>query len=101
MTTIAFTDSTFEVDADIVADGLGITVRLLQDQMRSGKITTLSERGVDNDAGRHRLTFFSEHRRFRLVIDERGTILQRSTLDFGDAPLPASARKPGGWGVHS
>ncbi|WP_166306128.1 MULTISPECIES: DUF6522 family protein [unclassified Bradyrhizobium] len=96
MTGIAFADGTFEVDANVVAEGLGIGVPLLQAEMRSGKITTLSERGVDADAGRHRLTFFSEHRRLRLVIDERGTIIQRSTLDFGDAPLPASARKPGG-----
>jgi hypothetical protein len=96
MTGIAFADGTFEVDANVVAEGLGIGVPLLQAEMRSGKITTLSERGVDADAGRHRLTFFSEHRRLRLVIDERGTIIPRSTLDFGDAPLPASARKPGG-----
>ncbi|QIG93224.1 MULTISPECIES: DUF6522 family protein [unclassified Bradyrhizobium] len=96
MTGIAFADGTFEVDANVVAEGLGIAVPLLQAKMQSGKITTLSERGVDADAGRHRLTFFSEHRRLRLVIDERGTIVQRSTLDFGDAPLPASARKPGG-----
>ncbi|UGY15891.1 DUF6522 family protein [Bradyrhizobium septentrionale] len=96
MTGIVFADGTFEVDANVVAEGLGIAVPLLQAEMRSGKITTLSERGVDADAGRHRLTFFLEHRRFRLVIDERGTIVQRSTLDFGDAPLPASARKPGG-----
>ena len=63
--------------------------------MRAGKITSLSERGTDADLGRHRLTFFSEHRRFRLVVDDSGTILQRSALDFGDAPLPKSVRKPG------
>ncbi|MFB9266446.1 DUF6522 family protein [Bradyrhizobium erythrophlei] len=96
MTGIEITDGTFEVDADVVAEGLGIAVPLLQAQLRSGKITTLSERGVDADQGRHRLTFFSEHRRFRLVIDASGAIIQRSTLDFGDTPLPPSARKPGG-----
>ncbi len=95
MTAIEFADGTFEVDAEIVAAGLGIAVPLLQAQLRSGKITTRSERGVDADQGRHRLTFFSEHRRFRLVIDADGAIIQRSTLDFGDAPLPPSARKPG------
>jgi Family of unknown function (DUF6522) len=58
-------------------------------------ITSLCERGIDADRGRHRLTFFSEHRRFRLVVDDRGTIVRRSTLDFGDSPLPASVRKPG------
>ncbi|MBR0696305.1 DUF6522 family protein [Bradyrhizobium lablabi] len=96
MTRIAFGDGAFEVDASVVAEGLGIAVPLLQAQLRSGKITTLSERGIDADRGRHRLTFFSEHRRFRLVIDERGMIIQRSTLDFGRSPLPMSAHRPGG-----
>ena len=59
--------------------------------MRAGKITSRSERGVDADIGRYRLTFFSEHRRFRVVVDEAGAILQRSTLNFGDLPLPKVA----------
>ncbi|KWV46521.1 hypothetical protein AS156_01670 [Bradyrhizobium macuxiense] len=96
MTTIAFADGAFEVDAAIVAEGLGIAVPLLQAGMRAGRITTLSERGIDADQGRHRLTFFSESRRLRLVIDEHGTIIQRSTLDFGGAPVPHSAHRPGG-----
>ena len=70
--------------------------RCSEKQMRAGKITSQSERGVDDDIGRYRLTFFSEHRRFRVVVDEGGAILQRSTLNFGDSPLPKSLRKPGG-----
>ena len=96
MSTIAFANGAFEVDASVVAEGLGLALADLKAGMRAGKITTLAERGTDADFGRHRLTFFSEHRRLRLVIDERGTILQRSTLDFGDAPLPASTHRPGG-----
>lgn len=96
MTAIKFEDGAFEVDAAVVADGLGIALPLLKQQMQAGKITTLSERGIDADNGRHRLTFFSEHRRLRLIVDGRGRIIQRMTLDFGDAPLPASARTPGG-----
>src|SRR5262245_23215281 len=67
---------------------------LVQGRMREGKITVLSERGVEEDAGRYRLTFFYENRRFRLVVDEEGNAVQRSTVDFGDQPLPASMRKP-------
>jgi hypothetical protein len=95
MTRIAIADGSFEIDADIIAEGLGIAVALLKAGMRDGRITTLSERGVEADHGRHRLTFFSEHRRFRIVIDDDGTIIQRSTLDFGDAPVPRSAHRPG------
>jgi hypothetical protein len=96
MKPIEFEDGAVQIDASVVAEGLGITLPLLRRQMQAGKITGLSERGIDADRGRHRLTFFSEHRRFRLVVDEGGAIVRRSTLDFGNLPLPKSARKPGG-----
>jgi hypothetical protein len=96
MKTIEFEDGAVQVDASVVAEGLGIALPLFRQQMQAGRITSLSERGIDADLGRHRLTFFSEHRRFRLVVDESGAIIQRSALDFGDSPLPHSARKPGG-----
>ena len=93
---IEFADGTVEIDASIVAEGLGIALSRLKEGMRKGTITSVSERGVDADQGRHRLTFFSEHRRFRVVVDASGTIIQRSAVDFGDATLPKSVRKPGG-----
>jgi len=96
MKPVEFENGTVAIDACVIAEGLGIALPLLRKQMRAGKITSLSERGIDNDGGRHRLTFFSEHRRFRVVVDESGAIIQRSTLNFGDAPLPKSARRPGG-----
>ncbi len=96
MRLVEFEDNDIQVDASVIAEGLGMTPSLLQEAMRAGRITTISERGVDADRGRHRLTFLSENRRFRLVVDDDGVILQRSTLDFGEASLPPSARKPGG-----
>ncbi|MGZ5234354.1 MAG: DUF6522 family protein [Burkholderiales bacterium] len=33
------------------------------------------------------MTFFHENRRFRLVIDEEGNAIQRSTVDFDDHQL--------------
>jgi len=96
MKEIEFADGAVEIDASIVAEGLGIALPRLKEGMRNGTITSLSERGVDADLGRHRLTFFSEHRRFRVVVDASGAILQRSAVDFGDSSLPKSVRKPGG-----
>ena len=96
MKPIEFENGTVQIDAAIVAEGLGLALPLLQREMRAGKITSFAERGIDADSGRHRLTFFSEHRRFRLVFDEGGAIIQRSALDFGNSPLPKSVRKPGG-----
>ena len=95
MKPIEFADGEVQIDASIVAEGLGIALPRLKEGMRAGTITSLSERGVDADIGRHRLTFFSEHRRFRVVVDASGTIIQRSAVDFGDSTLPKSVRKPG------
>jgi hypothetical protein len=80
----------------VIAEGLHLSLSQLRQQMREGRITGVSERGTGEDLGRHRLTFFSEHRRFRVVLDERGAIIQRSSIDFGDAKLPQSVRWPGG-----
>ena len=96
MKPVEFENGTVEIDAFVVAEGLGIALPLLREQMRAGKITSVSERGIEDDGGRHRLTFFSEHRRFRVVVDESGAIIQRSTLNFGDSPLPKSVRRPCG-----
>jgi len=90
MTSIEFEDGAIQVEATIVAKGLGMPPVLFMQLVREGKITSRCERGIDVDAGRHRLTFFYENRRFRLVVDESGAIVQRSTVDFGRLPLPAT-----------
>ena len=94
MATIEFEEGAIQVDATIIAEGLGVDPSLVQDRMREGKITSLCERGIDEDHGRYRLTFFSENRRFRVLLDQSGNVVQRSAIDFGDRALPASVRKP-------
>jgi Family of unknown function (DUF6522) len=93
---IEFEGGVIQIDASIVAEGLGMRPPLLLEQMREGTITSLCERGTEADHGRHRLTFFSGSRRFRLVVDESGAIVERSAIDFGGRPLPGSAHRPGG-----
>ena len=92
MAVVEFEEGTLSIDAAVIGRGLSVAPWLVQARMREGKITALCERGVD--AGRYRLTFFYQHRRFRLVVDEEGNAVQRSTVDFGDRPLPTSMRKP-------
>lgn len=92
---LEFLDGAVAIDAAIVAEGLAIPPVLLLQAMREGAITSRCEQGVDADAGRYRLTFFSRHRRFRIVVDERGMILQRSCLDYGKNPLPKVAHRLG------
>src|SRR3954469_22923731 len=96
MSQIAIRNGAIEIDASIVAQGLGLGPWLVQAMMRKGDITGLCERGVNEDAGRYRLTFFHKSRRFRLIIDSTGTVVQRSTIDFGGRPLrrPRQAARP-------
>jgi hypothetical protein len=94
MAVVGFEQGTLSIDATVIGRGLNVEPSLVQGQMREGKITVLCERGVNEDVGRHRLTFFYKNRRFRLIVDEEGNAVQRSTVDFGDQPLPASMRKP-------
>jgi len=94
MAIVEFEEGTLRIDAAVIGQGLNVDPSLVQILMREGKITALCERGVDEDAGRYRMTFFHENRRFRLVVDEEGNAIQRTTVDFGDRQLPASMRKP-------
>jgi hypothetical protein len=94
MAVVEFEQGTLSIDATVIGRGLNVEPSLVQGQMREGKITVLCERGLNEDVGRHRLTFFYKNRRFRLIVDEEGNAVQRSTVDFGDQPLPASMRKP-------
>src|SRR5215217_1019299 len=93
MSRIVIGDDAIEIEASIVAQGLELEPSSVQMMMRKGEITSLSERGVNTDAGRYRLTFFHKSRRFRLIVDGCGTIIQRSIIDFGDRPLPAPMHK--------
>jgi hypothetical protein len=93
MPAIEFADGDIQIDAAIVAAGLGILPARFMEQLQEGKITNLCEKGVDQDNGRYRLTFYAGNRRFRLVIDESGAILQRSTINYGERSTSAAGRR--------
>jgi Family of unknown function (DUF6522) len=80
---IQLSEDAVQVDAAIVAAGLALEPSILQQHMREGLITSLCERGVDEDQGRYRLTFFSQSRRFQIIVDDRGQVLHRFTLNVG------------------
>jgi Family of unknown function (DUF6522) len=94
MNGIEIHDGTIQIEASVVAQGLELEPATVQAMMRKGEITSLYERGVNEDAGSYRLTFCHKSRRFRLVVDANGTVMRRSILNFGDHPLPASMRNP-------
>ena len=93
--TISFANGAIEVEATVIAEALDLPPEVLMTMVRSGQITSLCERGVDADEGRYRLTFFHGSKRLRVVVDGRGQIIQRSSIDFGARPLPTQLHKPG------
>ena len=90
---IRFEEGSPTVDAETIAQGLGIAPMDVQQLMRSGEMTSRCEVGQDEDAGQTRLTFFLRGSRFRIVVDAEGRVLRRSTVDFGQRPLPRSLRR--------
>ncbi|HEY7297946.1 MAG TPA: DUF6522 family protein [Xanthobacteraceae bacterium] len=90
---VQFEDNEFSVDAALIGQGFGMPPSAVQAHMREGKLTAVCERGIGEDEGRYRLTFFFGNRRFRLVVDENGNAIQRSTVDFGSREIPRPKRR--------
>ena len=61
-----------EIDAALVAPGLGLDVAAFQRLMGHRKISQLCERGTGEDAGLYRVTFYYGDKRVRLVINGDG-----------------------------
>lgn len=70
----------FVVDATLLADAFNLPASKIRAQMNDGGITSLSEKGEGEDAGRWRLTFYCGARALRLTVDEKGTILGKATF---------------------
>jgi hypothetical protein len=92
---VEFKDGAIEIDASIVGAALGLAPEEVLGLIRASAISSACERGVGDDAGRHRLTFFYKNRRLRLVVDDSGSVVQRSMIDFGDRPMPAQMHRIG------
>lgn len=94
--TIEFGDDGIVIDASLIGPLLDIEPADLPRLMREGAVTSLCETGIDDDAGAYRLSFFYRGRRVRLQVAASGEVLRRSTIDFGDMPLPRTMHRPGG-----
>jgi len=78
----------FTVEAGLLGAAFRLDPAIISERLRSGEITSQCETGVDEDAGRWRLTFYHAGKALRLVVDRKGTILSRSTF-------PAHLPRPG------
>lgn len=84
----------FTVPAEVIAAGLRLAPQQVQPLLAAGAITSWVEAGVGDDRGTFRLSFATDRRRLRLIVDALGRIINRSTVDFGGLELPPGARRP-------
>jgi hypothetical protein len=77
---VVFERDGIRVDATLIADAFRIPPQTVLERIRAGEIRTVSERGVDADAGRFRLTFFFGAGRLQLLIDSDGNVVKCSLL---------------------
>lgn len=83
----------FCIDARLLGDLFKVEPAAIPALMRGGVLTGVCERGVGEDDGKYRLSFFYGSRRVQLNVDAAGTVLRRSVVDFGDQPLPRAMRR--------
>lgn len=93
--TIAIEAGSITIDAEIIAKAFATDIATMRTWMANGALSSLSEAGVGDDLGRHRLSFFHGSKRVRIIVAQDGAVLQTSVIDFGDRPLPAAARRAG------
>lgn len=91
-TAVTVSDDGITVDAELLAPKLGLTADALRENMAKGLVTSIAETGVDEDAGRTRLTFRYRARVWRVVLEADGTPV--------DAPAPATEAPPAKGGFN-
>jgi hypothetical protein len=74
--TVKIVDGEITIDAEVVAPKLGLSPPSLKDEMRKGLVYSVAEAGVDEDAGRIRLTFRYRARVWRVVVEPDGTLVE-------------------------
>lgn len=90
MSQISFTDQMIEIDATLIAKGLGMHPDALRQAMRQGHVTHTTEKGEGEDEGRFRVTFYALNCRLRLFFNAEGTLLQTSSAAYSRKPRSAS-----------
>lgn len=64
-----------EIDGALVARKLGLEPEAFRQLMEDRKVSVLCERGVGEDEGLYRATFYFRDRRFRAVLEPSGRIV--------------------------
>lgn len=93
MTSIILADGNIDLDAALIAADLGLDCLGVLEAMRVRRLTAVCERGVDEDAGRYRVTFYHGNARLRLLVDADGQIIERSVARLHPIPRMPSTKR--------
>ena len=77
--TVAITIANGEitVDAEQLAPRLGLSAAAFQAEMRLGRVSSIAETGINEDAGRTRVTFRYRTRVWTAVVEPDGSVVER------------------------
>ena len=75
---ITSADGEITIDAKVLAPKLRLSVEALKAEMRKGNVTSVAETGINEDAGRTRVTFRYRTRTLIVVVEPDGTVLEKS-----------------------
>lgn len=89
-TCVSFADGEVTIDAATLAPKLGLSIDALKKEMAKGFVTSIVERGVDDDASRTRLNFRYGARIWRVVVDVDGKLIENAVL--AGTPLVMNGR---------
>ena len=73
---IAIADGEITIDAELLASKLGLSAAALKAEMRKGIVYSVAETGINEDAGRTRLTFRYRARVWTVVVDPDGNLVE-------------------------
>ena len=71
---LSFENETYTIDVNVLAPKLGLTPVRLQSEMRDGRVFSTTEKGIDTDEGRVRLTFRYRAKSWAVLIEPDGRI---------------------------
>ena len=79
---ITIADGKITIDAELLAPKLGLSAEAMKAEMRKGNVSSVAETGINEDAGRTRLTFRYRTRAWTVVVEPDGTVIERIPLKW-------------------